>query len=829
MTDVGTGVRFLELSAEEISYCNTVESWRYSFDELASSLYRRSQSAIDQLLVAVNDPQTPAFTFTPSQRTAAKKLVDRLARRLAYQLQLCSESSSAAEDALEVLQPMASMRDESPEETFGVMLQLEAYFGLQSELMRLDAIADILGKELELGDTYCRVTTVTESLSTDIVWSSVELTPTDADGWPLGATIVIRYRRDCVEFGVAESDALGMAAIDRLSWHDVIETCARQLFDVCNVVLSEKTSTPNYTEAPYKEGPCHNIEFSSLMAFCRQTLLECFSSDVGAGDSSLANVRFPSDGLQRVNITIRCKGRLRASKDGRGATLMDALKNGMQRAVLDTRFGGPLLREEVTTARIEVFLQHSSTTLSPNAVLSDPALCEGAFGLECNALEGVYFKPTVAVTQGIRNSNSLLRRLLIKAGKTPGESDIRRLELKKTRWTHLVEGDHIEEYFVFSRNRQKCDLIFDEHRLSESLWMAAAQSLRSQLSDGLFCYRYDAGRDLVLPGSANMVRMAGCAYGLSRLASSRIAPPNSDKSGLSPQQVVSGADKCVQMLLGKCRTLANGLGVYVLERNRGKGLLGCAALLTLALQESRLREQYTGVRQRIVSGMLSLQQSDGSFACTVHDPSDRRSEDYFPGEALFAIAREAAITDGSRLLDVLESAFPYYSHYFGASKVSAFVPWHIDAWKAAFEVTRNNNYAQFVFEMADWICQHQLTIETSRDEDFAGGFDFSGESPHRMPNVSSTVFIEALFRAAQLASLTGDASRQKMYKSAAESGIRFILRLQLNPVDVLVLPNPRLAVGGVTRDLASYEIRCDNNQHFITCVLAAIETNFIES
>ena len=829
MTDVDMGVQFLELSAKEISYCNAVDFWRHSFDEVASSLYRRSQSAIDQLLVAVNDPQIPAFTFTPSQRTAAKKLVDRLARRLAYQLQLCTESSSAVEDTLEVLQPMASMRDESPDETFGVMLQLEAYFGLHDELMRLEASADILGKELELGDTYCRVTTVTGSLSTDTVWSGVELTPTDADGRPLGATIVIRYRRDCVEFGVAESDALGMAAIDRLSWHNVIETCARQLFDVCNLVLLEKTTSANHTETPSKDDPFPNIEFSNLMAFCRQTLLECFYSDVGAEDSSLANVKFPSRGLQRLNITIRCNGRLRASKDGRGTTLVDATRNGMQRAVLDARFGGPLLREEVTAARIEVFLQRSSTTLSPIAMLSDPALCEGAYGLECSSLEGVYFKPTVAVTQGIRNSNGLLRRLLIKAGKAPGESDIRRLELQKTRWTHLVEGDHIGEHFVFSRNRQKRDLISDEHRVSESLWMAAAQSLRSQYSDGLFCYRYDAGRDLVLPGAANMVRMAGCAYGLSRLASSRIAPPDSDKSVLSPQHVVSGADKCVQMLLGKCKTLPNGHGVYVLERNRGRGLLGCAALLTLALQESRLREQYIGVRQRIVSGMLSLQQSDGSFACTVHDPSDTRSEDYFPGEALFAIAREAAITGGSRLLDVLESAFPYYSHYFGVTKVSAFVPWHIDAWKCAFEVTRNEKYAQFVFEMADWICQHQLTTKTSRDEDFVGGFDFSGESPNRMPNVSSTVFTEALFRAARLASLTGDVSRQELYMASAESGLQFILRLQLNPVDVLVLPNPRLAVGGVTRDLTSYEIRCDNNQHFITCALAAIETKFLEN
>lgn len=830
---------FQTLCRQEVAYCKGVARGQQDITVVVSALKQRCVSELQKLVVALYDPEVRTFDFAPHELVSARLIVDALLRGVwpVFEEQLIHWPSASRNVPANVpasrsgtISPFL-VEINSPETTRHILLQLEASYHIAEELSRLETIAGLFGKEMRLGDTNCHFLSVVESLRTVAVCSQIVLSPTDERRTPIGADILLRFHSDGMEFGVIQYGSLETASLATISWPTIVETCSRQLFAVCSKALLEKEANAETVARTKGREPPTALRRTGqgLIELARSELFKCFQSqDINTPEFPQSDETEARE-VNLVNITIRNHGRLRASKDGHGTTLVEAVRNGVRRAVSDVRFGGPLLREEAQSVRLEVFLQTAGEQVGFHEILNDPGTCEGEFGIQIDArARSGYFKPTVPVTLGIRKAENLLIRLCNKAAIPHDAVQGREASVFKTQWLHFVEGSQPGECFEFSRNRHRRTVQVTRDSIEAAMCAAAAQTVRSQQADGLFCYRYDAIRDQVLPSSPNVVRMAGCAYGLSRLAGALSSgPPDKQNSSLTLTDIQFAAEKCVLAILGKCRSLPSGRGLYVLERHKGKGLLGCSALLSLALQEVSFRDRFSGIRSRIIEGMLSLQQLDGSFACTFHDANDRRSEDYFPSEAMFAIAREAAITNDNRLIESLEAAFPYYRRHFSDAKSSAFVPWHVHAWRTAFEITKRREYLDFVIDMLGWLCQHQLTSETARSEDFVGGFDFSGRSPHRMPNVSSTVYVEALIRGSQLARQNGDRKRETRFAEASRLGLGFIQRLQLNPVDVLVLPAPQLALGGVTRDLASYEIRCDNNQHFITCMLAALETEVV--
>src|SRR5690349_4101704 len=95
------------------------------------------------------------------------------------------------------------------------------------------------------------------------------------------------------------------------------------------------------------------------------------------------------------------------------------------------------------------------------------------------------------------------------------------------------------------------------------------------------------------------------------------------------------------------------------------------------------------VPAELLEGMAALQREDGSFHVNFPTAqSEDVSQDYFPGEALLAMARYYALTRDSKWREVCDRAWPFYTQYFRKNKPAMFVPWQAQAWGQLARITQ---------------------------------------------------------------------------------------------------------------------------------------------
>ena len=176
-------------------------------------------------------------------------------------------------------------------------------------------------------------------------------------------------------------------------------------------------------------------------------------------------------------------------------------------------------------------------------------------------------------------------------------------------------------------------------------------------------------------------------------------------------------------------------------------------------------------------------------------------------------------TGNKKIKVAIERAFPFYVEHFSNNPTTAFVLWQVGAWRGYYDLHPEQRYADFVFQQIDWLLQWQYVPENSACADYVGGFTVGAK-----PGISTSTYVEAIIMAFDLARRLGDTERAARYKAAAMEGLRFLLRLEITEDTAYFLPNPTLAVGGFTKNISSFETRCDNDQHVVTCFITALDT-----
>ena len=198
--------------------------------------------------------------------------------------------------------------------------------------------------------------------------------------------------------------------------------------------------------------------------------------------------------------------------------------------------------------------------------------------------------------------------------------------------------------------------------------------------------------------------------------------------------------------------------------------------LSCSYQRLPAPNEYSDQRQRLLNSVLSAQRPDGSFQCRTDSMSisdDGTSQDFFPGEALMALATELS-TAGADARQAMMRAFPWYRTRFRLQPTTGFVLWQIDAWTLYAEWLRTlqsrsglsaESCGEFVFEMADWRVKLQV-VKSASHPDLRGGFALSGQRP----DYSSATYTEAVIRAFAMAELLG-AEQARRYREAALHGV----------------------------------------------------------
>jgi len=250
------------------------------------------------------------------------------------------------------------------------------------------------------------------------------------------------------------------------------------------------------------------------------------------------------------------------------------------------------------------------------------------------------------------------------------------------------------------------------------------------------------------------------------------------------------------------------------------------ALTALAMFESPAAEAYAEVRRRLMNGVYWLQAPSGMFVTAFPPARALGSQLYYPGEALAAIARDYEEQPQQRAVEAFNTAYGYYSALFRAAPAPPFVAWHTQAFARMALRTKRPDYTEFVFGMTDWLVARQYDASNCRWPELYGGVE--GYVPARV-GVATASYLEGFTDALVLARRVGDQERAARYEQAVRLAARFVMQLQVRPVEAYYARSRPDTVWGIRTSPSDNRLRIDHCQHALMALMKTRQVLFAEA
>ncbi|MFC2142832.1 hypothetical protein ACFLQN_00345 [Candidatus Aenigmatarchaeota archaeon] len=328
-----------------------------------------------------------------------------------------------------------------------------------------------------------------------------------------------------------------------------------------------------------------------------------------------------------------------------------------------------------------------------------------------------------------------------------------------------------------------------EDKYEESIILGAEWFLNNQ-DENFIYYRYDPQNELY-PAEHHPLREAASLWSIADSA-----------NFLGDERLTRLSEKGFQYF-EKYFGYNSEYDYYYLDITPGNVKLGYSAFIILALLEMEHPRKETYLNG-FANGIVYLQNDDGSLG-TYFFSNKSTGQDYYPGEALFAIMSLYEYNGDEKYLEVTQKAFPHYRDYWRGNKNTAFVPWQSRAYNKLYKVTEDQEVSDFVFEMNDWMLQQHHPEGLCEKYDFSRG-------------VVTGVYLEGVIQAYELAEITGDNERKKCYKNFIIEGLDATILLQITE-------GTKEAIGGFVGTDGT--VRVDRNQHALFALIEAIELGII--
>ncbi|HEY8504434.1 MAG TPA: hypothetical protein VIL46_07605 [Gemmataceae bacterium] len=214
--------------------------------------------------------------------------------------------------------------------------------------------------------------------------------------------------------------------------------------------------------------------------------------------------------------------------------------------------------------------------------------------------------------------------------------------------------------------------------------------------------------------------------------------------------------------------------------------LGAAGLLAMAVCElPQPSPQLLQQAEQLCRFVESRQKPDGSLHYVDNpgdDPArlDPEGIHTHPGLALYGLMLSHKAQPAAWKLAVVRKALPYYRARFREQPHPHFVPWQTAAFAEAYRQTKEPAFAEFVFEMNDWLCRLQYEELDPRHPLRRGGFrGFAGGRPvDAEPTAEAALYAQSLADACGVTRLVPDAPRHQRYRTAAVRALQFLATLQ---------------------------------------------------
>jgi hypothetical protein len=203
-------------------------------------------------------------------------------------------------------------------------------------------------------------------------------------------------------------------------------------------------------------------------------------------------------------------------------------------------------------------------------------------------------------------------------------------------------------------------------------------------------------------------------------------------------------------------------------------------------------------------------------------PAEQLSgQDFFPGEALLALASDYERQPDERILKAFDASMTFYAEYFRLRRSPAFVAWQVQAFARMAMATNRGDFADFAFEQADWLVGQQLNSTNCNWPDLFGGIDSDDG-----PSAASGIYLEALTDALSLARKRNDSARMARYEIVVRGLTEFLLRIQVKPEEAYFARSRKDVIGGIRSTPASTKIRIDHCGHALVGLSKAARVLF---
>lgn len=343
---------------------------------------------------------------------------------------------------------------------------------------------------------------------------------------------------------------------------------------------------------------------------------------------------------------------------------------------------------------------------------------------------------------------------------------------------------------------------------------------RANRPDGRFEYGFIPSLKASLDGD-HYLRQAGAAYALARAA----------RFTGDERHAAVARQALLTLLLDTTTEDSKTTGVvrHTTLPSVVVNRLGAAGLLVLAINElPSPAEDLLEQSEQLCRYIRGQQQADGSLAYTDNpaDPKAAQTDpdgiNCYPGAALYGLMRSQQHRPADWKAEVVRKALGYYRPWWQKNRNLVFVHWQTAACTEAYLLTKQQAFAEFVFELSDWLGGLQYTALDPKHPLWTGGFMSwsNGKATATPPQIASAAYAEALAAACRAARQAGDVARHTRYRESLERCLQFLATLQYTEANTQHFADwyrPTL-VGSFHASAQDGTVRIDYAQHVI-CTL----------
>ncbi|MGI8925115.1 MAG: hypothetical protein ACR2HN_00545 [Tepidiformaceae bacterium] len=334
--------------------------------------------------------------------------------------------------------------------------------------------------------------------------------------------------------------------------------------------------------------------------------------------------------------------------------------------------------------------------------------------------------------------------------------------------------------------------------------------VRHTNADGSFVYEVDPVKGRVSAGY-NILRHAGTSYAMLELY-----------EVTRDAALLGAAERALSYLEAQaqpCPDFPQTLCV-VEDREIKLGGNGLAVLAFAKHAEVTGNESHLGTAVKLARWMTATQSRAGEFTkhrITTGGKPDEFISEFYPGEALFALARLSVRTGNREWIEAAHRGAAWIINVRDRGKTTDQIArdhWFLYALNELHADRASAEYVAHARVITEAIVMDQHQTQEGAQQDWNGGY---GDPPRSTPAATRS---EGLSAALRIFRRAGDKEYERKALQALERGIEFQLRTQMTAAKADELHADAASIGGFHESLDEYGIRIDYVQHNLSALLA---------